>query len=357
MRHLVQLHAAGLELTLACPCRCETCGSDAGERRRDELTPGQWISALTRLKRLGCERVSLLGGEPLLYPEWPMVAAAAREQGMDVELITSGIGLGPEVARTIYQIGMASVTVSVDGTETVHDAQRRVRDGFRQALDAIRYLDEAGLRVGVNSQINALSLPTLDDLAPLLESAGALGWQLQLTMPRGRAASCRAIALPPEAIPDVLRTVRRLVARPGLRPFISDNIGYLTKDDPVLRTPPRIPTRCWLGCLAGIRALGIMSDGSVKGCLALPDEAIEGNLLEEPLEEIWGDMSRFAYNRAFDPESLGGACATCKLGRICRGGCTAFAIAVHGRPNVSTHCLRLHGAGDSDTPASRAGNR
>ncbi len=342
MKHLIRLHAAGLELTLACPCRCETCGSNAGRRRDDELTLEEWRSVLGSLATLGCDRVSLLGGEPLLHPEWPEIARFAREQGLAVEMITSGIGLDASAARAISDIGFFAVTVSVDGTEAVHNRQRGLAEGYRMAMDALRYLDEAGVRAGINTQINASTLPTLTQLAPALEAAGAMGWQLQLTMPKGRAAGCTELALTPEAMPKVMETVRNLARRPGLRPMITDNMGYLTRDDPVLRTPPRVTSRCWMGCFAGIRALGIMSDGSVKGCLALPDESIEGNVRVEPLEEIWGDMSRFAYNRAFDPASLGGECAECKFGRICRGGCTAFAMSVHGRPHISTHCFRLH---------------
>lgn len=85
-----------------------------------------------------------------------------------------------------------------------------------------------------------------------------------------------------------------------------------------------------------------MSNGAVKGCLALPDEAVEGNLLNEPLADIWNDLSRFAYNRSFDLKNLSGACAECTFGAICRGGCTAVAMSVHGTPNISTHCFRLH---------------
>lgn len=342
LKNLIGLYSAGLELTLACPCRCETCGSSAGKKRARELDAGQWFKVLSSLETLGCKRVGLLGGEPLLYPEWPAVARAAKEKGMAVEMITSGVGFREDTVQKMTEAGLVSVTVSVDGTEAIHDAQRRVDGGFQQSMAAIREMDKAGIKVGVNTQINTRSLPTLDTLASTLESAGVLGWQLQLTLPRGRAAEDIGLSLPPEAMPEVLAALRRLVKRPGLRPFITDNIGYMTKDDPVLRTPPRISSRCWLGCFAGLRVVGITSDGNVKGCLALPDEAVEGNILHESLEAIWNDPTRFAYNRSFEPAALSGDCATCKFGNICRGGCTAAAMTIHGKPNVSTHCFRLH---------------
>jgi radical SAM protein with 4Fe4S-binding SPASM domain len=342
MKHLIQLYAASFELTLACPCNCETCGSSAGKRREKELRVDEWKEAAASLARLGCKRLSLLGGEPLLYNGWEEVARFSKAQGLLVEMITSGVGLDRAAAERMFEAGLTSVTVSVDGTEAVHNGQRGISDGYRQALEAIAYLDEAGLRVGVNTQVNLRTLPTLEALAPKLQDAGAMGWQLQLTMPSGRAADADALILPPEAMPAAMQTIRRLVSRKGLRPFITDNIGYLTKDDPLLRTPPGVFGRCWLGCFAGLRAVGITSDGAVKGCLSLPDEMIEGRLSDTSLEEIWRSPSSFAYNRSFSTANLGGACADCDFGAICRGGCTAFALFVHGKANVSTHCLRLH---------------
>ena len=131
--------------------------------------------------------------------------------------------------------------------------------------------------------------------------------------------------------------------RRGLRPFVTDNIGWMTADDPALRTQQRGPERCWLGCFAGLRSVGITSDGGVKGGLALPDAYIEANVRERALAEIWRDPARFAWNRGFDRTGLGGACAECRFGAVCRGGCTSLAVAVHGKPGIATHCLRLGG--------------
>lgn len=340
MQHLVKLFVAGLELTLACPCHCETCGSGAGKARPDELTTGEWLVVIRDLAGIGCRRIALLGGEPLLRNDWVLLAQEAVGLGLQVEIITSGIGVDRDIATQIYRIGLASVTVSVDGVRKVHDRQRGVTGGYDRALNAIGLLDRAGVRVGVTTQINKETLPTLDDLAPELQAAGAMGWQLQLTMPCGRAQERHDIVVEPDRMPEVYQTIRRLTKRRGLRPYITDNIGYLTPDDPQLRTQPGMPARCWLGCFAGLRNIGISSNGSVKGCLALPDTMIEANVRDYPVERIWNDPNRFAYNRAFSLADLSGECAHCQYGPICRGGCIATAMAVHKKSGISTHCIR-----------------
>lgn len=126
------------------------------------------------------------------------------------------------------ETGLHAVTISVDGLAETHDAQRRVPGCFAQALRAIRWVDHAGLKAGVTTQLNRGNLSELEALAPILEDAGVLGWQLQLTLPLGRAEDNRQLALPPSRMPELLRVLRRLTRRRGLRPHLTDNLGYCT---------------------------------------------------------------------------------------------------------------------------------
>lgn len=342
---------AALELTLRCPCRCKTCGSRAGMPRMRELSHDEWLGAISALADLGCQRLSLMGGEPLLYSRWPELAQAARGRNLVVDMISSGQGLDENTTAIIRDSGLHAVTISVDGLGATHDSQRGVVGSFEQCLRAIRLVDQAGLKVGVTSQVNQANLHELETLAPMLEEAGVLGWQLQWTLPIGRAKDNEPLSLPPERMPEFLAVLRRLARRPGLRPHLTDNIGYFTHDDLQLRTIQGGFPRPWLGCRAGIDGVGITSDGRVKGCLALPDSCVEGNVRERSLVEIWNDPNAFAYNRCFMPERISGPCASCKHRLRCRGGCTAAAYAVHGRPSTSSHCFLLFSGLDAGSAA------
>jgi radical SAM protein with 4Fe4S-binding SPASM domain len=330
-----------LELTLRCPCRCITCGSRAGAPRPRELEHREWLDAIAALVDLGCQRISLMGGEPLLYPRWSELAFAARKRGLIVDMISSGQGLDQDTALRMCDSGLHAVTISIDGLTATHDRQRGLPDCFAQALKAIRLVDQAGLKVGVTTQVNRGNLAELEALAPVLEDAGVLGWQLQMTLPIGRAET-QQLALSPEEMPELLRVLRRLARRPGLRPHLTDNIGYCTHDDQALRTIQGGFPRPWLGCRAGLDALGVTSDGRVKGCLSLPDSCVEGNIREQSLASIWNSPDRFAYNRRFSPAQVGGDCITCPHVARCRGGCSATAYATSGRPSESVLCLWLH---------------
>jgi len=256
------------------------------------------------------------------------------------EVVTSGIGLTEEVARKLHAAEVTAVTVSVDGLESSHDAQRGVKGAFRQALAAIGALEQAHIPVGVTTQVNQLSLPELEAMGYVLLNAGAIGWQLQATLPIGRAADS-PLVLSESDMPILLVVLRRLAQRHKLAPYVTDNIGWWTCDDAKLRSTRGGLPRCWLGCSAGLRHVGITSTGDVKGCLALGNGFVEGNVRLESLGQIWQDVARFAYNRKYTPVSLSGPCAGCANGPLCGGGCIAASVAHHGQPGINTRCLFL----------------
>ena len=62
------------ELTLACNQRCGHCGSRAGTPRPDELNTEECLQVVQSLAKLGCEVITLSGGEPTLRSDWYAIA-------------------------------------------------------------------------------------------------------------------------------------------------------------------------------------------------------------------------------------------------------------------------------------------
>ncbi|UCD13833.1 MAG: SPASM domain-containing protein, partial [Thermoplasmatales archaeon] len=95
----------------------------------------------------------------------------------------------------------------------------------------------------------------------------------------------------------------------------------------------------WKGCWAGKRVLGIQSDGGVKGCLALSDGFIEGNIRDRNIVEIWRDPKAFSYNREFKINDLGENCRSCKYGEVCKGGCSTRSDLLTGSLHNDRYCF------------------
>ncbi|MBI5486987.1 MAG: radical SAM protein [Deltaproteobacteria bacterium] len=329
------------ELTLACDARCIHCGSSAGAPRPAELDTPEALALCDALADLGVPHVTLSGGEPLLRPDWEQLAARLVARDVAVELISNGLALDDDVARRIARSGVRSVTLSIDGPEAIHDALRGVRGAFSRAVAAAARLRRQGLPVGAATQINARNIDRLEELELALCDAGFQGWQLQLTMPHGRCAEHADLVVPPAAVLRIVDFVLAARARRKLPAYAADNIGWMLRCEPLLRSRKDPPESFYPGCQAGLGVIGLASDGTVRGCLSLPPAFDEGNVRDRPLAAIWHDESLFAFNRRFRASDLTGACAECPFARVCRGGCKSLAVAVTGGASENPYCARL----------------
>lgn len=122
------------------------------------------------------------------------------------------------------------------------------------------------------------------------------------------------------------------------------------RSEPRLRTASGPPQQFFTGCQAGLDVIGIRSDGTVLGCLSLPEALATGNVRERALGAIWADDDGFAYNRRFVPTLLTGACAGCAFGSVCRGGCRSLAWSATGTLFDNPCCLQRVERGGAAAP-------
>ena len=338
------------EITLACNARCRHCGSRAGAKRSNELDLHEALDLIAALAELGCQTVTLSGGEPLLREDWPELAGAIRRHGMVLEIVTNGLSVAAQADR-IAAAGFNAVTFSIDGTQDVHDRLRGVAGALERLLDGARALIERGVRIAANTQINQENQDDLESIHELLVAEGFAGWQLQLTMAHGRVRDVPSLCIAPSRLPVLEQQICSILTTSPLFVQAADNIGYMSRQEPRLRSPSGPSQHFWRGCYAGLAVIGIRSNGDVAGCLSLPDAFIAGNVRQRPLREIWNDDAPFAYNRCFDVRQLAGGCADCAFGLICRAGCRSLAVSASGHPFANPYCL--HQVSQNQGPATR----
>ena len=316
------------ELTLSCNLRCRHCGSRAGRKRQDELTLAEALRLCDELAALGCRRLTLGGGEPLLRKDWPIIAERLIERGVTVGMVTNGLAWTEQVVATVKAVGLESVAFSIDGLEESHDYLRGSPGLWRRILEHAQRCRKAGLHVSAVTTLYRKNLPELPELRDVLRENGIERWQLQLGTPTGNLADHPELVIAPESLLELVPLVASW-CRDNRRPKIysGHNIGYFGEPEESLRDP-RDVVPCWTGCTAGLNTIGIESDGGIKGCLSLPsamndeDAFLEGNIRDASLRDIWFRPGAFAYNRGFKVEQLGGFCRSCDYGEVCRGGCT-----------------------------------
>lgn len=323
------------ELTLRCDQACLHCGSRAGRPRPRELDTDEALAVARQVGGIGIREVTLIGGEFYLRPDWAEIARTIADQGVRCSIVTGGRGFGAREAEQARDARVDTVSVSVDGPRDTHDALRAVPGSWDAAMRAIDAARDAGIAAGVNTQLNRRNLTELDELADALLARGVATWQVQLTVPMGRAAGGDAFVLQPY---DLLELFPRLAAvatrvRPrGLRLMASNNVGYYGPYEALLR-----PGAAWQGCSAGGWILGLQSDGTVKGCASLPTDAYGAmNVRDGSLAEIFARSEVLRSTR--ERVERWGHCATCYYGSVCRGGCTWAGHTLFGRPGNNPMC-------------------
>lgn len=325
---------------MRCNLSCGHCGSRAGKPRDHELSTEECLALVDELARLAVLEVSLIGGEAYLHPGFFPVLKALKAHGIEVGLTTGGRAIDAELARAMADAGLDSVSVSLDGLEAAHDAQRGVDGSFRLALDAIEAFRAASVFVSVNTQINRKSSPDLEALLETIISHGVSAWQIALTVAMGRAADRPEWLLQPY---DLLELFPRLAAlkqrcdAASVRLWPGNNIGYFGPYERLFRG--QMPLGHGYSCGAGVTTLGIESDGTIKGCPSLPSDGwVGGNVREESLAAIWERSPRLRYIRDRSVDDLWGFCRTCYYAEECRAGCTWTGFSLFGRAGNNPYC-------------------
>ena len=328
-------HTVVWEITWKCNAKCIHCGSDCiSEEKQNQLSTAECLDIIKDLKRIGAKKITLSGGDPLLRPDFPVLAGEIKSLGMDVAFITNSIALDDEKIKIIRDIKPRSFGISIDaGEEWMHDYIRGHQGCFNHALESIIKLKENGVEPSVVTTTHKLNFPQLPILRNILDVMEVRAWQIQYADFIGRMKTETMIteAQFKKQAEFIYETQRKL----GHKMYVTgaDVTGYMSE------LSKKISLGRWHGCHAGMRALGLGSDGTVRGCLSQQiDKYIEGNIHNRSLYEIWNDPKSFAYNRCFDIKTLGGYCAECEYGEVCKGGCTRSA-SKEGDCRCNPYCL------------------
>jgi 12,18-didecarboxysiroheme deacetylase len=158
-------------VTRSCNLRCVHCYAHARDQRFDnELGTEEGRLLIDDLAAFGVPVLLFSGGEPLLRPDLPELAAYAVQHGMRAVISTNGTLIDGAMARTLKEIGLSYVGISIDGTEAVNDRFRGVSGAYRKAMEGIRNCREAGIKVGLRFTINRFNAGEIPAIFDLLEA-------------------------------------------------------------------------------------------------------------------------------------------------------------------------------------------
>jgi radical SAM protein with 4Fe4S-binding SPASM domain len=330
------LWCAVWELSLSCNLRCVHCGATAGAHRKNELNTEEALRVADMLREAGARGVALMGGEPLLRPDWHIIAKRIREHGMELSVITNGTVGGDKEIEILKSLSPRAVAVSIDAADpAIHDEIRGMRGAWQKSADFMKKCSAAGLPVSVITTVHKKNIGQLGAIRDMLLGKG-MAWQIQTAGAEG-ARFPREMLLSDEEFYSVglfIGSMKSTYSPKELPVIGAHDLGYHSYLIPALGLADD-----WQGCQAGTSVLGIQSDGNIKGCLAMNEDYVEGNIRDISIKELWESPEHFAYNRKFDMLELGSNCLDCEFRFSCRGGCSEMSLMLTGQKHNDPYCF------------------
>lgn len=335
------------EVTQACDLACVHCRASAQpERHPMELSTDEGKRLIDQIAALEVPVFVLTGGDPIKRPDLLELVAHARKAGVRISLTPSATPLlTRDVVFRLKEAGLARLAVSMDGaTAATHDAFRGMSGSFARTLDAVRWANEAGLPVQINTTFSRRNIGEIDAIVARMETLKLTLWSVFFLVPTGRGklndllnadefemVFAKIHQLSKKSGFDIKTTEAQHFRRYALQQRVADRRAGVTNNEPgrVEDAIGRAPR----GLNDGKGFLFISHTGEVFPSGFLPLSA--GSIRQQPLAEIYRDSPAFRSLR--DTSRLEGKCGACEFKEIC-GGSRARAYALTGNPHAEEPC-------------------
>jgi len=330
-------------VTRRCNLKCVHCYAQAkDEVFANELTTAEGRALIDDLAAFGVPVALFSGGEPLMRPDLPELAGYAVQKGMRAVISTNGTLISPEMARTLKDIGLSYVGISLDGMESIHDRFRGAKGCFQEALSGIRNTQAAGIKVGLRFTINRFNVGEIPAVFDLLEEMDIPRVCFYHLVYAGRGSKLvkddLSHAESRRAVDLIIDRTRDLHERGKPKEVLTvDNHAdgpylylRLLQEDPERAKEVLELLQMNEGNNSG-RGIGCVSwDGEVHADQFWRHTSF-GNVRQRPFSEIWSDTSNPLMARLKDKKRfVTGRCAGCRWLDICGGNFRVRAEAVTG---------------------------
>jgi 12,18-didecarboxysiroheme deacetylase len=330
-----------------CTRRCNLSCVHCYARSRDlhysgELSTDEGKALIDDLAAFGAPVILFSGGEPLTREDLPELAAYAVEKGMRAVISTNGTLIDREKAKTLREIGLSYVGVSLDGLEDTNDSFRGLKGAFSLALQGIRNCRDEGIKTGLRFTINKRNAGEISALFDLMEKENIPRICFYHLVYAGRGSALVQEDLShgeTRAVVDLIMDRTRSLHDRGFCAEVLTVDNHADGPYLYMRLLRESPERA-----AKVLELLGMNEGNGSGvgiaCVSWDGRVHAdqfwrhysfGNVRERPFSEIWTDLSDDLLRGLRDRKKLlRGRCAGCRWLGICNGNFRVRAEAVYG---------------------------
>jgi MoaA/NifB/PqqE/SkfB family radical SAM enzyme len=237
-----------LSPTLNCNLRCKGCYT-LGYGTKPELPYEVVDRVLKECEELAIHFITVLGGEPLIYPH--LLRMIEEHPAIFFQVYTNGTLMTKEIAKRFADLGNVMVVVSIEGYEEETDRWRG-KGVFKKIMSAFEYLREARVLIGSSATVTSQNAETVasEEFVDFMIECGSFLQNYFLYVPvNGRADFS-------------------LMVTPEQRNLLRKNVSYFRNTKPMFfldfwNDGPHVE-----GCIAGGRRyFHLNAKGDIEPCV------------------------------------------------------------------------------------------
>ena len=322
------------EMTRACALACRHCRAEAiPYRNPSELTTAEAFALVDAVRECGKPIFVLTGGDPLMRDDIYKITEYATYRGLRVAVSPSATGrLTKTALERLSRAGCKRISLSIDAaTAEMHDRFRGVAGSFKRTVDAARNAQDVGLELQINTTISRFNADQLVQIADLVETLDAALWSAFFLVPVGRATADQVLNA--QETEEAFRVLYRIAESapfpvktteaPHFRRYIAQRVASAPP-----RERPSRQMQPWMQVPAigdGKGFVFISHTGEICPSGFLPYAV--GSVRTDNLLEVYRNDE--IMRRLRSPETFGGKCGVCEFRQLC-GGSRSRAYAMTG---------------------------
>lgn len=256
--------------TFDCPANCPMCSVEKYKigNAKPMLTLEDYERLADEGAKLGAIAATILGGEPLVYPHLKELMQIFKKRNFFINIVSNGLLLSKEKLEDLKSYGLNSMFFSLESMDEEVNDSMRGKGHFAKTMQNVKWCQELKLVTG----LAPVFFPDrMEDAVDVIDYAHR----------NGMCASGGQVAATGLAEQQEL-----------LSPEQHDFVRSLLKKYPRLTFDWSLSYFLKIRCPAGKEKIGITCHGDVIGCSVNPISF--GNVMEEPLANIWKRMGKFS---------------------------------------------------------------
>ena len=190
-----------------CNLKCPYCFRYSSNSTFIELN--NFKECIAKLVKLGCKRINITGGEPLLNPIWKDYVKICKQYGLEIILSSNGIllDMNDEILNDLFVL-----TVPLDGYNSSINAYTRGKGHFDFVYDIINKYKNGKypFKLKINSVITKYNYETLENMGSILNHKNII-WKLFQYRSKGLYNNlCADLTVSNDAIKEKLYQIMQL---------------------------------------------------------------------------------------------------------------------------------------------------